>query len=336
MSTSARLARVCLLLTPALLAVPWAASHLLPDGQSGLQESFRPLSAPVAEAVAVVRSSDADGDLRVLGTVVDGDGLILTKASEVGDDPVVEWADGRRLAARLVAIEDDWDLALLQVEADDLTAVAWPPAEVDDLQLGSWVLAVGTEDEAMRVGVVGALPRRIPTATPGFLGVFPGDHDRGAQLLEIVPGSSAEVAGFQLDDVIQSINGKRVRSALELVRILRRLDPGDDVEIVYERDGNEQEVVVVLGQKPREEQRSSLGSFHVADLVRVNHRRDRFPAAFRHDAVVPSRSVGGPLVGSDGALAGFNLARLDRAGMLAIPVAEARMVVERLKDEAGL
>ena len=51
------------------------------------------------------------------------DGWLLTKSSELGEDPVCHLADGRELAARVAARDLAFDLALLKVEAKDLIPI---------------------------------------------------------------------------------------------------------------------------------------------------------------------------------------------------------------------
>ena len=59
----------------------------------------------------------------------------------------------------------------------------------------------------------------------------------GVQLAEVYPDSPAEVAGLRRGDVVVSIDGREVRSLRELQGILSAREPGDEVELVFTRDG---------------------------------------------------------------------------------------------------
>ncbi|MBJ07303.1 MAG: hypothetical protein CMO40_09350 [Verrucomicrobiaceae bacterium] len=59
----------------------------------------------------------------------------------------------------------------------------------------------------------------------------------GVQLAEVYPDSPADVAGMKKGDVVVSIDGREVRSLRELQGILSSSEPGDEVEVTYERDG---------------------------------------------------------------------------------------------------
>ena len=94
-------------------------------------EQIKGLLRPVvASAAAATVRVTCDGKQVALGTVVAADGLILTKASQLGDKPECRLADGRKLPAKVVGADDTTDLALLQVDAKNLTPVVWadPPA----------------------------------------------------------------------------------------------------------------------------------------------------------------------------------------------------------------
>src|SRR5438270_8815062 len=68
---------------------------------------------------------ECDGKEVALGTVVGPDGWILTKASELKEQPVCRLRDGRRLEARVVGIHARYDLALLKIDDAGLPSVEW-------------------------------------------------------------------------------------------------------------------------------------------------------------------------------------------------------------------
>ena len=59
----------------------------------------------------------------------------------------------------------------------------------------------------------------------------------------------ADDAGLEADDVILEVDGEAVGTPGELVAAIRSLDPGDEVTITYERDGEEDSVDVTLTER---------------------------------------------------------------------------------------
>lgn len=84
-----------------------------------------------------------------------------------------------------------------------------------------------------------------------FLGVMPADRDggEGAEVVRVVPNSPAARAGFRLGDVIVGINNTPVRRAGDVSATLRRLKPGDTVQIDLLRGATRIRVRVQLGER---------------------------------------------------------------------------------------
>jgi S1-C subfamily serine protease len=84
-----------------------------------------------------------------------------------------------------------------------------------------------------------------------FLGIMPADRDgaEGAEVVRVVSGSPAARAGIRLGDVIVSLNKSPVRRAADVTSILRRLKPGDVVEIDILRGNQQMKIRVALGER---------------------------------------------------------------------------------------
>jgi serine protease Do len=82
------------------------------------------------------------------------------------------------------------------------------------------------------------------------------DVDHGALLrrgddpseLAVVPGSPADKAGLEENDIILEVNGEEVGMQQSLVRILSSYAPGDTVTLKVLKDGEEVDIPLTLGE----------------------------------------------------------------------------------------
>jgi S1-C subfamily serine protease len=71
----------------------------------------------------------------------------------------------------------------------------------------------------------------------------------GAFVQKVSSGSGAESAGVEVGDVIVAVDGKRIRSAADVGQIVRSKQPGDTLELTWERQGQEQSGTATLGSR---------------------------------------------------------------------------------------
>lgn len=99
------------------------------------------------------------------GMIISQDGYVLTNNHVVSsaDKVTVTLNDGRQFQARLVGRDSYSDVAVLKIDAPNLTPVTL--GDSDKLRPGEWVVAVGSPlgfDHTVTQGIVSALSRRIP------------------------------------------------------------------------------------------------------------------------------------------------------------------------------
>ncbi|MGH7967514.1 MAG: trypsin-like peptidase domain-containing protein, partial [Limisphaerales bacterium] len=74
---------------------------------------------------------NVDGETVALGAVVDSNGLVLTKASELRDGKLTCWlATEEEVSAEVLAVDDDEDVALVRVRASGLKPIQWAAGTV--------------------------------------------------------------------------------------------------------------------------------------------------------------------------------------------------------------
>jgi serine protease Do len=99
------------------------------------------------------------------GMIINKDGYILTNNHVIStaEKMTVKLNDGRQFTARLVGRDTYADIAVIKIDAPNLTPVSF--GNSDKLRPGEWVIAVGSPlgfDHTVTQGIVSALSRRIP------------------------------------------------------------------------------------------------------------------------------------------------------------------------------
>ncbi len=210
-----------------------------------MKPAYREVVRPVSACVVAVWS---DQRVVALGTIIDADGLVITKASELPARITCRLKDGRELPARVVGGDDECDLALLKIDAQGLTPVKWgDPAAA---RVGRWLVTVAPGEEPISVGIVSVARRRIP-GHDVLLGAMLATMKGGVRILQVSPASGAERAGIHVDDVIVSFDTQPMRTREELIDRITSHRPGQEVKLRIRRGTQNIDVTVLLGQRPR-------------------------------------------------------------------------------------
>jgi len=293
-----------------------------PDVRAAFRDVMRDASRSTVRVLC-------DGVQSALGTVVRSDGLILTKASELGTRIECYLADGRRLDARLLAVDGPTDLALLKVEARDLPTAVW--SEADQPPVGSLLATSGLDDTPASIGVIIAPAHAVPQRRT-VLGVMLENSPDGPRVDRVVRGSPAAKAGLQVGDVILRLGQKPMSDRDALIRAIEQSEPGQQVELAVLRDRENLSINAVLGDL------NHVGNPEQAELMDslggpLSKRRFGFPSVVQHDSVLRPRDCGGPIVDLDGKVVGINIARASRVSSYALPASSIRPVLERLVQD---
>ncbi len=99
------------------------------------------------------------------GFIVSADGVILTNAHVVrgAREVIVKLTDRREFQAKVLGSDPKTDVAVLKIDAKSLPTV--PLGSARDLQVGQWVLAIGSPfgfENSVSAGVVSAKGRSLP------------------------------------------------------------------------------------------------------------------------------------------------------------------------------
>jgi serine protease Do len=341
--TRPRLASSCrmraLLLALALAApLAFAADSLdaptLPRARFRSGEATLRAFAPVSGAAhySIVKLN-VDGATVALGTVVDANGLALTKASELKKGKLTCWlATEKEVSAEVLGIDEDQDLALVRVHAGGLKPVRWAEGEV---AIGQWAITPGIADTPQAVGIISALPHRIrpPRA---LIGVQFGLGATTPTIDTILTGMGAEKAGLKPGDILLAVNTQIVTNREQVVEALREFREGQTVKLRVQRKETQFTVEVRMMAPKAGQSEDAAYSSRRFSRVRgeISQRAEGFEQAIEHDTVLQPWLCGGPLVDLDGKAIGINIARASRVSTYALPSRLVKRVFADLKSKS--
>ena len=183
------------LIVAALIAVPAMAQDTVPTSTQQINLTFAPVVKMVAPAVVNIytkkvvkqqalspffddpffkqffgdefnfgRSRERIQNALGSGVIVEADGLVVTNNHVIdgADEIRVVLNDGREFAAKLIAQEEQMDLALLRMETKGAKLPVLPFRDSDDLEVGDLVLAIGNPfgvGQTVTSGIVSGLAR---------------------------------------------------------------------------------------------------------------------------------------------------------------------------------
>ncbi len=209
-------------------------------------EIYREVSPGVVTVISVL-GEEVDplggGAGQGSGFVVSEDGEIVTNAHVVstggaasGGGPIreasdvfVQFADRNQVAAEVVGIDPDADVALLKVDPEGLDLVPLQLSDGSGIHVGEPVAAIGSpfgEQQSLSIGVISATDRTIPSLTDFSIAgaiqtdasINPGNS--GGPLLE----EDAEVIGINQQIETQSGSSAGVGFAVPIDAVRYSLD----------------------------------------------------------------------------------------------------------------
>ena len=275
------------------------------------------------EALSTTVRLVRNGKLIALGGIVDSSGYVLTKASDCVGAREAETSDGKKYRLKIKKRDESTDLALYQLlsEEESFPVIQW--GEGNSTETGDWVLASFSMLQEIRVGVASGNPRKIGREG-GVMGVVlgaDGDSVGGVRISEVVPQAAAYKAGLQKGDVITSVDGRKLKSRDQVAKTVGKNDPGDVVRIEIKRKDEVKIFNVTLGHRSVT---FDLFNRNLQMSGPVSKRKDNFPMILQHDLPLPKNSMGGSLFNLRGECIGFNIARVDRVTIYALPSYQVR------------
>jgi serine protease Do len=296
-------------------------------GEQTLQ-AFTPVSKATRDSIV---KFNVDGETVVLGTVIDTNGLVLTKASEIKPGKLTCWlATEQEVAATVLATDEEQDVALVSVQARNLKPIQWSTNQV---AIGQWAVTPGIAATPQAVGIISALPRRIrpPRA---LIGVQFFMSSVAPKIQSLYPGMGAEKAGLKPDDIILAVDGEALTNRAQMVEMLRDYRDGHTLKLRVERSGSPFEADVQMKVPLPDDLAYDGGPRNAVLNGEVSRRAEGFDQAIEHASVLPPWLCGGPLVNLEGKAIGVNIARASRVSTYALPSNFVQDIVKKLLSKS--
>ena len=182
-----------------------------------------------------------------------------------------------------------------------------------------------------------------------FLGVAGGSRpqESGTPIGRIVEGSPAEKIGLLKDDVIVSIDGKKIDSPQTLNKVIKAYLPGENVTLVYKRNDTTKEVDVELADynkymEARTKAWKQRGHHRPHNDYRGKKMDDNKPSlgvilkGADSDEVIIDEVLTGSAAEKAGLQAGDKITKIDKAKVLSIDHAIATIKGHKVGDELKL
>ncbi|MCC3765752.1 trypsin-like peptidase domain-containing protein [Glycomyces sp. TRM65418] len=254
--------------------------HVVVGGGAEVAESLQVLFSDGSVTSAEVVGSDPDSDVAVLK--IEGDEhppMVLADSDLVAvGDPVLAVGAPLGLSSTVTeGIVSAVDRPVLTQnnngEVESVMAAIQTDAAINPgnsggpltdiagqvIGINTAIASTAAEGEAGNIGIGFAIPinqaKRIAdeivatgSATHTVLGAELGASELGVgvTLERIVPDSPADDAGLRDGDVLTAFDGTTVTENTQLIALIRKLAPGTEVTVVYERDGREHSAQVTL------------------------------------------------------------------------------------------
>jgi S1-C subfamily serine protease len=234
---------------------------------------------------------------------------------------------------KIVHIDKKWDVALIKVDAQDLTPAEFAPDS--KLEQGTWVVVNGATSRTKRrvlAGIISAQAREIPKDGVVGLGLVLEKVKDKLQVKDVSQGGGADLGGVKVNDIIVNLEQKKVAEAKDIAEILAGKKLGEEVKLTVKRAGKDVELTVKLAildgsEKPMDRNDQMSGDF--------SERRSDFPRVIQHDILANSNTMGGPVLNMQGQVVGMNIARANRCETYAIPVEELQVIAKEMLEHSS-
>lgn len=301
-----------------------------PDSRMAVQRDLA-LGEVVAPALrSMVQVLDGDDSVAV-GTVVDREGHVATKASQLpagAREGVVRLRDamGNAFDSRVVGTDGRLDLAVLRIDGPERPApIAW--RRTRPIAPGQVLLTprIGKDGPVLGFAAIGQRESDPDPMSRPYLGVRTAPavgeeraragSGQAARVDEVVPGMPADAAGLRVGDLVLRVGDRAIDGRGGLARTLGEFAVGDTVALEVVRGDERLRLSATLRRRPPE---PGMPKGRGNTATPISTVSTGFGSVLAHDAIVWPDQCGGPVVDLQGNAVAWNVARFDRTATHAI------------------
>jgi S1-C subfamily serine protease len=306
------------------------------------RERFVQSTHPSPKPCVLIFNEGSQATHSAIGTIVRQDGLILTKASELGPDLRVRFG-GKNFTGVLLATDETTDLALVGIDATGLPVVKW----TDELpQPGTTLVAPillqeNTEDMVSEpTSYLGTFSHLLAEKTPTVqassqitdLGFVTEQMNSEVIIAAIKSDTPAFESGLSPGDVITSLNDTPIRRRNDLTNFLDDRKVGDEVTVKIGH-GEESKKFKVKLVAPLIIPPTTGIDIKAGIPMIPSVRRGPFPDVLAHTVPLNAWDCGSPIFDLKGRALGLNIAAVSPTRTLALQPQDVRDALTRLMAE---
>ena len=274
-----------------------------------------------------------------IGTIIRSDGLILSKASELGPSLNIRSA-GKNYPGLLLATDEETDLALISIEATGMPVVSWQddtpvPGQT---MISPILLKENTEKMvAEEMAYAGTFSHLLKAHSPTIqdssrvtnLGLYTEQTDATVVIAALAKDTPAYESGLAPGDIIRSIEGTTIANRSALTTFLNSRRVGDTVTVTIERNSTQQEFPVKL-VAPNLIPPATGISMRTGLAMIPSVRRSPFPDVLVHTTPLNAWDCGSPLFNRQGQAVGLNIAAFSPARSLSLLPKDVKAAIARM------
>lgn len=275
----------------------------------------------------------------VTGVIVRSDGLLLTKASELGPDLSVRYR-GKTYPGTLLATDEACDLALIGIDAQNLPIIDW--LEESSLEPGTTLISpillqetdeeMSGDPEALTGAFSHLLAKEISiheTSAFASLGLITEQAQSTLKIASFQKDAPAQEAGLQVGDELTSLNREKLTDRASLVQALSTISVGTEVSLGFRRNDEAKETKLTLTRPHLSPPPTGIDITAPLKFI-PSIRRSDFPSVIVHTLPLDSWDCGTPLYTRDGQAIGLNIASVSHNRSVALPPVEIKAALKRL------
>lgn len=299
-----------------------------------------PQAPPLHPAVGLIINDTKQITYSVGGTIIREDGLILTKASELGPELTFQFQD-QEYPAVLLATDSATDLAIVGVTGRKFPVITW--SDHTTLKPGtlfhhrSLLSQNAPEMEEMNDTHFGTFNTKLPehpmtihhASRITSLGLVPEQLQNDLIISAIRAESPASKTGLRLGDRILKLNDQTISNRPSLLRFLEKKEVAQEVKLTVSRQDETLSFTLPLTSASLTPETTGI-TLNEPQTCVPSVVRGPFPLTIAHTLSLNSWDCGAPLLDLQNRAYGIHIAAITNTRSLTLPPPVIKDAIKRM------